>query len=117
VEDTAVGGLDEAAVRGVTFDASAESVAQARRLVVTQLDAWSLSEISDDARLIASELLTNATLHAQPPIKMRLARLSSGIRLEVSDGSREMPLMMRAGSDVMTGRGWRRDGAGPWSRL
>ncbi len=106
MEDTAVGGLDEAAVRGVTFDASAESVAQARRLVARQLDAWSLSEISDDARLIASELLTNATLHAQPPIKMRLARLTSGIRLEVSDGSPEMPLMVRAGSDVMTGRGW-----------
>ncbi len=106
MEDTAVGGLDEAAVRGVTFDASAGSVARARRLVATALDAWSLSEISDDARLIASELLTNATLHAQPPITMRLARLTSGIRLEVSDGSREMPLMMRAGSDVMTGRGW-----------
>jgi anti-sigma regulatory factor (Ser/Thr protein kinase) len=106
VEDTAVGGLDEAAVRGVTFDASAESVARARRLVATQLDAWSLSEISDDARLVASELLTNAALHAQPPIKMRLARLNSGVRLEVSDGSREMPLMVRAGDDVMTGRGW-----------
>lgn len=106
MEDTAVGGFGEAAVRGVTFDASTDSVARARRLVASQLDAWSLSELSDDARLVASELLTNAALHAQPPIRMRLSRLASGIRLEVSDGSRDMPLMVRAGTDVMTGRGW-----------
>jgi anti-sigma regulatory factor (Ser/Thr protein kinase) len=88
------------------FDSSAESVAQARRLVERQLDDWGQSDLSDDARLVVSELLTNAALHAKPPIKLRMARLPAGVRLEVSDGSPEVPLKVRAGSDVMTGRGW-----------
>lgn len=88
------------------FDSSAESVAQARRLVERQLDDWGQSDLSDDARLVVSELLTNAALHAKPPIRLRLARLPTGVRLEVSDGSPEVPLKARAGSDVMTGRGW-----------
>jgi hypothetical protein len=88
------------------FDSSAESVAQARRLVKRQLDDWGQSDLSDDARLVVSELLTNAALHAKPPIKLRLARLPTGVRLEVSDGSPELPLKVHAGTDVMTGRGW-----------
>ena len=88
------------------FDSSAESVAQARRLVQRQLDDWGQSDLSDDARLVVSELLTNAALHAKPPIKLRLARLPTGVRLEVSDGSPELPLKVHAGTDVMTGRGW-----------
>ncbi len=88
------------------FDSSAESVAQARRLVQRQLDDWGQSDLCDDARLVVSELLTNAALHAKPPIKLRLARLPAGVRLEVSDGSPELPLKVRAGADVMTGRGW-----------
>jgi anti-sigma regulatory factor (Ser/Thr protein kinase) len=88
------------------FDSSAESVAQARRLVQRQLDDWGQSDLTDDARLVVSELLTNAALHAKPPIKLRLARLPSGVRLEVSDGSPDLPLKVRAGADVMTGRGW-----------
>jgi anti-sigma regulatory factor (Ser/Thr protein kinase) len=90
----------------MTFDASAESVSAARRMVAEQLRSWDLSELVDDARLVVSELLTNAALHAKPPIRMRLLRVAGGVRIEVSDGSREMPLLMRAASDVMTGRGW-----------
>jgi anti-sigma regulatory factor (Ser/Thr protein kinase) len=90
----------------LVFDASAESIAQARRLVVSQLERWELSELGDDARLVVSELLTNAALHAKPPIRMLLSRVAGGVRIEVSDGSREMPLLMRAAPDVMTGRGW-----------
>jgi anti-sigma regulatory factor (Ser/Thr protein kinase) len=81
-------------------------VAQARRLVERQLDDWGQSDLSDDARLVVSELLTNAALHAKPPIKLKLARLTAGVRLEVSDGSPELPLKVHAGTDVMTGRGW-----------
>jgi anti-sigma regulatory factor (Ser/Thr protein kinase) len=88
------------------FDSSAESVAQARRLVQRQLDDWGQSDLSDDARLVVSELLTNAALHAKPPIRLRLARLPTGVRVEVSDGSPELPLKVHAGTDVMTGRGW-----------
>jgi phage baseplate assembly protein W len=75
-------------------------------MAAKQLIAWGLGELADDARLVVSELLTNAALHAKPPIQMRLLRITDGVRIEVSDGSRDMPLLMRAGNDVMTGRGW-----------
>ena len=75
-------------------------------MVVAQLDSWGLTELADDARLIVSELLTNAALHAHPPVSIRLSRLSSGVKLEVSDGSTDMPIFQRVGTDVMTGRGW-----------
>jgi anti-sigma regulatory factor (Ser/Thr protein kinase) len=100
------GDMAAADATGMAFDASAESVAQARRLVATQLDSWELSELADDARLVVSELLTNAALHAKPPVRLRLVLIPKGVRIEVSDGSRELPLLMRAGPDVMTGRGW-----------
>ena len=84
--------LPSAISGGVSVDASTESISQARRLVVSQLDSWGLTELSDDARLVVSELLTNAALHARPPIRMRLGRLQAGVRVEVSDGSSELPL-------------------------
>jgi anti-sigma regulatory factor (Ser/Thr protein kinase) len=98
--------MAEAGVTGMAFDASAESIAQARRLVAVELDSWELSELADDARLVVSELLTNAALHGKPPIRLRLVRIHEGVRIEVSDGSRELPLLMHASPDVMTGRGW-----------
>jgi anti-sigma regulatory factor (Ser/Thr protein kinase) len=91
---------------GVRIDASADSIAEARRMVVAQLTSWGLDDLADDARLIVSELLTNAALHAHPPVSMKLTRLSSGVKLEVSDGSTDMPIVQRVGTDVMTGRGW-----------
>jgi hypothetical protein len=75
-------------------------------MAARQLVSWELSELADDARLVVSELLTNAALHAKPPVQMRLLRITDGVRIEVSDGSRDMPLLIRAGNDVMTGRGW-----------
>ncbi len=90
----------------VTFDAAADSVAAARRLVARQLARWDLAALADDARLVVSELLTNATLHAQPPIQLRLVRMPQGVRIEIRDGSRELPLTVRPGADTMTGRGW-----------
>jgi anti-sigma regulatory factor (Ser/Thr protein kinase) len=91
---------------GVHIDASADSIAEARRMVVAQLTSWGLADLADDARLIVSELLTNAALHAHPPVSIRLTRLMSGVKLEVSDGSTDMPIFQRVGTDVMTGRGW-----------
>ncbi|MDT7544646.1 MAG: hypothetical protein QOE99_756, partial [Actinomycetota bacterium] len=45
-----------------------------RRAVTETLDQWGLSELTDDAVLAVSELVTNAILHADPPFVVRLAR-------------------------------------------
>lgn len=47
------------------FRASATSVPAARRHVAVLLEEWKLGGLIDDARLIASELTTNAVQHAK----------------------------------------------------
>jgi anti-sigma regulatory factor (Ser/Thr protein kinase) len=76
-----------------------------RRAVAAALDQWGLSELTDDAVLAVSELVTNAILHADPPFVVRLARGEGGVRLEVEDGSRTAPVRPLASTETMTGRG------------
>jgi GAF domain-containing protein/anti-sigma regulatory factor (Ser/Thr protein kinase) len=76
-----------------------------RRAVSEALERWGLSELTDDALLAVSELVTNAILHADPPFVVRLARGEGMVRLEVEDGSRLAPLRPLASTDTMTGRG------------
>ncbi|MDT7550156.1 MAG: hypothetical protein QOE84_2550 [Actinomycetota bacterium] len=81
------------------------AAAVTRRAVTEALGQWGLSELTDDAVLAVSELVTNAILHADPPFVVRLARGESGVRLEVEDGSRTAPVRPLASTETMTGRG------------
>lgn len=48
---------------------------------------------SDDVVLVASELATNAIIHAQTPFRVRLTTQDHIIRLEVFDQSSTIPVM------------------------
>lgn len=48
-------------------------------------------EGADDARLVVSELTTNAVLHGGPPIELRLAATGDTLVISVSDGSSTPP--------------------------
>lgn len=52
---------------------------------------------SDDVVLVASELATNAIVHAQTPFKVHLTAHNHIIRLEVSDQSFTIPVMEELG--------------------
>jgi anti-sigma regulatory factor (Ser/Thr protein kinase) len=66
--------------------ASPASLADARRFVVSTLRGWSLpDELLQDSALIATELVTNAIVHGQPPIRLRLRKSARELAIEVDD--------------------------------
>src|SRR5690349_13952702 len=73
----------------------AQSVGGVRRLLAARLVVWGLSELSDSAGLVVSELFTNAVVHAHSPyggvVTTRFERLVSGVRIEVHDSSERRP--------------------------
>ena len=98
-EDTSAGSV------ALTFRDELDAAPRARRLAADALAAWGLEELVDDARLVASELVTNGLLHAGAPVELRVRRTANGVRLEVEDRSRVAPVRPVAGVDAMTGRG------------
>ena len=67
--------------------ADPRSVRTARAWVVGELEAIGREDLSDSAELGVSELVTNAILHAQPPIVVRVGGTAAHPRVEVHDTS------------------------------
>lgn len=61
-------------------------------------------EVCETAILLASELVTNAVIHAQPPVRMTVVANAAEIRVEVSDGAQQLPVL-RERSCTPGGRG------------
>lgn len=89
-----------------------ESVVAARRVVHSAVESWKLAErVGEDAALVASELATNAVLHARTNFMVSVSRLGTGVRVEVSDRNPVLPEAAAGRPDdllairSMTGRG------------
>jgi anti-sigma regulatory factor (Ser/Thr protein kinase) len=89
-----------------------QSAFAARRLVAEASAAWGLGEaVCHDASLAVSELVTNSVLHAGGPVRVRVARLGNGVRVEVGDDNDHLPVVDAAcpedllANRTMTGRG------------
>jgi GAF domain-containing protein len=54
---------------------------------------------SRDALLCATELVTNAAEHGNPPVRARIELADAAIRIEVSDSERELPRLRAPGPD------------------
>jgi anti-sigma regulatory factor (Ser/Thr protein kinase) len=84
------------------------SVPAARQLVREQCDAWGADAAASDAAvLLASELVTNAVLHARTPLTITVMRGQGSIRVEVRDSHPALPEPRRYNVDLATGRGLR----------
>jgi len=71
-----------------------------------------MSDLVDCVILAASELATNAVLHARGSLRVTLERTGPGeVRLEVTDGSSRLPLQRRHSQLAGTGRGLQLVGA------
>jgi anti-sigma regulatory factor (Ser/Thr protein kinase) len=85
------------------------SVGRARQFLARHLENWGLPQLTDNAELIVSELITNAVTHAHPPyghlIATRFERLVCGVRLEVHDANGVKPERRVASPDAESGRG------------
>jgi hypothetical protein len=74
-------------VHVVELAPSHAAVPVGREFVMGCLDSWGLEGLADDASLLASEMLSNAVIHARTPIELRVHRLAGGVRIEVRDGA------------------------------
>ncbi|MFE2032092.1 SpoIIE family protein phosphatase [Streptomyces scopuliridis] len=90
----------------VTWNLPAEPalVSAARDHAITQLAAWGLEELTFTTELVISELFTNAILHAEGPVQLRLIR-DRALTCEVSDTSTTAPHLRRARVYDEGGRG------------
>jgi len=80
------------------------SVPEARRFVADRL-ADLPQETVDVARLLVSEVVTNAVLHAHTELSLTLDRDDSTVSVQVADANPLLPVVRTHGSDAGTGRG------------
>ena len=66
-------------------------VSDARRWATQVLTEIGRPELVESACISVSEVITNALLHAEQPVSVRLRGTSDHPRIEVRDGSREPP--------------------------
>jgi anti-sigma regulatory factor (Ser/Thr protein kinase) len=96
------------------------SAKAARDFTAAVLRTWGLADVSADARVVVSELVTNALRHGtaaarlaapgaprlpSPPIGLRLVHQRAGLRCEVTDPSDIMPICLAPDDNAEIGRG------------
>ncbi len=95
----------------VTVPPAAESVRAVRRNLSEWLHASGVDgDTIDTVALLATEIVTNAVLHANTPVSVTLTVESGGpvepgIAVEVTDGSPLLPAPRRHDAESVTGRG------------
>jgi anti-sigma regulatory factor (Ser/Thr protein kinase) len=79
----------------------------ARDYVVGVLHGWGLDGLAESARLLTSELVTNAVLHARTSITVHVSRDEARhlVRVSVLDGSARAPRERHYSELSTTGRG------------
>jgi two-component sensor histidine kinase len=80
------------------------SPGRARELIRDALPGCAEGTIAT-AQLLVSELVTNAVLHAGPPLALHVQREADLIRIIVTDGSSTHPLARTFRDDATGGRG------------
>ena len=88
-----------------SFEASPICASQARGFVAHHLIDHRLVYLVDPVRLVASELVTNALVHAQTAFSVTLAATDETVRLTVRDDSRSLPARRAAQAMDASGRG------------
>ncbi|WTB44228.1 serine/threonine-protein phosphatase [Streptomyces sp. NBC_00827] len=99
--------LPDAPLAAVTAELPAipDSVPEGRDFLTKALANWNCTAIADDARLLLSEILTNAVQHAQGPIGLHVCRTATELTVEASDRSPHLPQPRLAAEDEESGRG------------
>jgi anti-sigma regulatory factor (Ser/Thr protein kinase) len=89
------------------FLRDATSVPEARRFVRATLEDWDLPGLTDTAELVASELATNAVVHARcGAYRVTLSRPERDqVRIAVVDRSSALPRLAHPDNDEDHGRG------------
>ncbi|GIE99165.1 ATP-binding protein [Paractinoplanes rishiriensis] len=78
----------------LTLPPEPDSPSIARNLVGDACLAWELPELLHRARLVMSELVTNAVGHARTTVTVGVCRRGGGVHLSVSDGVHTPPRLL-----------------------
>lgn len=81
------------------------SVARIRRFTVDACHVQAPGVDGDTVALLVSEVATNALVHGDGEVRVRVLATSTGVRVEVVDGSATMPEKRQAGAADEGGRG------------
>jgi anti-sigma regulatory factor (Ser/Thr protein kinase) len=93
-------------VRTLALPPTARSAKEGRRFVVQVLTDWDCAGLIDAAALLASEVITNAVLHARTPLTVTVERTDmDAVQVKVTDGSPHLPRRGKSTADATTGRG------------
>jgi anti-sigma regulatory factor (Ser/Thr protein kinase) len=88
-----------------TFASTPISAGEARRFVQLVLLDAGLVHLSDAATMLVSELVANAVLHTGTPIEVVVEPRGDQVRVEVHDGSPQLPVRKHYSTMSGTGRG------------
>src|SRR5215472_8940985 len=79
--------IDKSTARAASVELDANELAPraARHFVAETLDSWELAHLTDTATLIASELVTNALLHAHSSCQLTMLHEQACLRMEAAD--------------------------------
>ncbi|MEU2490823.1 SpoIIE family protein phosphatase [Streptomyces sp. NPDC007883] len=86
------------------FPAEPSVAGRARALATRQLNQWGLDHLTESTQLIVSELVTNAILHGNGTIGLRLIR-HEALTCEVTDTSNSHPRLRHPHTTDENGRG------------
>ncbi|UQU61911.1 ATP-binding protein [Couchioplanes caeruleus] len=81
------------------------STCAARNLVGAACEAWRMPDLLHPARIIVSELVTNAVEHAGTDVTVTVWRRGAGLHLSVRDGDPRLPRLLDASSGAPGERG------------
>ena len=93
------------APRERTFPSTPVSAGEARRFVESSLVDADLGELVYTATMLVSELVANAVLHTGTPIRVVVSPATDRVRIEVHDGSPQLPIRKHYSTMSGTGRG------------
>jgi serine/threonine-protein kinase RsbW len=88
-----------------TFASGPDSAREARRWVEPVLGPWVEPPVITDALLVVSELVTNAVMHGDGPVRVRVLHCSGYLRVEVSDDGGGDVIMRDTDPESTGGRG------------
>ena len=96
----------------LTLAPASSSAAEARQAAVSAVRTAGQPELAGDVGVVVSELVTNAVLHAQTKVDVRIQVLAQGVRVEVLDDGTGVPVSRAPSQDpddldleTTTGRG------------
>ncbi|MGH9265637.1 MAG: ATP-binding protein [Acidimicrobiales bacterium] len=88
-----------------TFPSTPASTGEARRFVEEVLTDAELVPLTYSATMLVSELVANAILHTGTPIEIVVTADGVAVRVEVHDGSPQLPVRKHYSNMSGTGRG------------